>query len=131
MPFFTFSNVDIQFAEKELIWRTYTTKKPLLTTCQIKIINPKEFAKAALDENVEAFVMHVSSLQSKITIHLARDAQLALLLAKKVIVPAKYSDFANVFLEESANVLPEQTRANEHAIELKRVSNHPMSPSIA
>ena len=32
---------------------------------------------------------------------------MALLLAKEVIVLAKYSDFADVFLEESANVFPE------------------------
>ena len=30
---------------------------------------------------------------------------MALLLAKKVIIPAKYLDFADVFLEESANIL--------------------------
>ena len=32
MFFFTFSNVDIQFAENELTWRFYTTKEALLTT---------------------------------------------------------------------------------------------------
>ena len=54
------------------------------------------------------------------TIDLAKKAQLALLLAEKVTVPTEYSDFADVFLEKSANVLPEQTRANEHAIELEK-----------
>ena len=53
------------------------------------------------------------------TIHLVREVQLALILAKKVIRPAKYSDFVDVFLEKSANILLEQTRANEHAIELE------------
>ena len=53
MPFLTLSNIDIQFAEKELIWRTYNTKEALLTTRQVKIINQKEFAKAAFDENVK------------------------------------------------------------------------------
>ena len=43
---------------------------------------------------------------------------MALLLAKKVIVSTKYSDFTDVFSEKSANVLPERTGANEHAIEL-------------
>ena len=32
IPFLTLSNVDIQFAEKELTWKSYTTKKALLTT---------------------------------------------------------------------------------------------------
>ena len=32
-------------------------------------------------------------------------------------MPAEYSDFANVFLKESAKVLLERTGINEHAIE--------------
>ena len=125
MLFLTFSNADIQFAEKKLIWRTYTTEEALPTTCQLKIIDQKEFAKAALDKNVETFVVHVSSLGSKMTIHPARKAQLALLLAKKVTVLAKYSDFADIFLEESANILPEQTGVNEHAKKLEKSKQPP------
>ena len=64
--------------------------------------------------------MHVSCLELRITIHLARKAQLALLLAKQVTVPTKYSDFADVFLEKPANVLLERTRANEHVIKLEK-----------
>ena len=79
----------------------------------------------ALDENVEAFGVHVSSLGSRMTIHLARKAQLALLLAKEVIVLINYSDFANVFLEKSANVLPERTGANEHTIKLEESKQPP------
>ena len=43
-----------------------------------------------------------------------------MLLTKKVTVPTKYSDFADVFLEKSANVLPERIKANEHAIKLEK-----------
>ena len=64
-------------------------------------------------------MVHVSSLESKMTIYLAKKAQLALLLAKKVTVLIKYLDFADVFLEKSANVLSERIGVNEHAIELK------------
>ena len=64
--------------------------------------------------------MHVSSLQSRITIHLAKKAQMALLLAKKVTIPAKYLDSANVFLEKSANVFLEQTGVNKDAIKLEK-----------
>ena len=95
------------------------TKEALSTTRQVEIIDRKKFAKTALDENVKVFVVHVSSLGSKMTIHLARKAQLALLLAEEVTVPTKYSDFADVFLEKSANVLPERTKANKHAIKLE------------
>ena len=39
MLFLTVSNVDVQFAEKELTWRTYTTKKALPTNRRIKLID--------------------------------------------------------------------------------------------
>ena len=120
MPFLTFRNADIQFAEKKLTWKTYTTEEVLPTTRQVKIINQKEFAKAALDKNVETFVVHVSSLGSKISIDPAREVQLALLLTKKVTVLVKYSDFANVFLKKLANVLQKRTGTNEYAIKLKK-----------
>ena len=119
MSFLILSNFDIQFAEKKPTWGIYITKETFPTTRQVEIINWKKFAKAALDKNVEAFVMHVSSLGSKMNIHLAKKAQLALLLNKKVTVPTGYSDFADVFSEKLANVLPERTGANEHAIKLE------------
>ena len=34
-------------------------------------------------------------------------------------MPVEYLDFADVFLEKSANVLLKQTTANEHMIELE------------
>ena len=91
MPFFTFSNADIKFAEKELTWRSYTTKKALLTTQKIELIDKKKFAKAALDENINVFVMHVSflSVRSKMTINPAWKTQIALLLAKEITIPAE------------------------------------------
>ena len=48
-----------------------------------------------------------------------RVAQIAFLLTKKVKIPDKYSDFANVFLEEKALVLPECIELNEYAIDLE------------
>ena len=74
MPFLFLSNADVQFAEKELTWRTYTTEEALPTIRRVEIIDRKEFAKAALDENVEAFVVHVSSLGLRMTIYSAREA---------------------------------------------------------
>ena len=53
---------------------------------------------------------------------------MALLLAKKITVLAKYLDFADVFLEELANVLPEQTWVNEHAIKLEEDKQPPYEP---
>ena len=84
----------------------------------------------ALDENVEAFVVHMSSLSlgSKITIHLVRKAQIALLLIKKIIVQAEYLDFANVFSKKSAKVLSEQIEVNEQAIKLEESKQPPYEP---
>ena len=82
----------------------------------------------ALDENVEAFVVYVSSLKSIMTIHPSRKAQLALLLAEKFSMPTKYSDFTDVFSKKSTNVLPERTGANEHAIELEKSKKSPYVP---
>ena len=130
MPFLTLGNADIQFAEKELIWRFYTAKKALPTTQRVELIDKKEFAKAALDENIEAFVVHVSSLslRLKMTIHPAQEAQIASLLAKEVTVPAEYSDFADVFSKESAEVLPKRTGINKHAIDLEDDKQPPYGP---
>ena len=43
-----------------------------------------------------------------------------MLLAKKVTMPTEYSDFAEVFLKKSTNVLSERTGANEHMIKLEK-----------
>ena len=69
--------------------------------------------------------MHISSLKLRTTIYLAKNAQIALLLAKKVTVLSKYLDFADVFLEESANVFLEQTGVNDQIIELKKGKEPP------
>ena len=45
-------------------------------------------------------------------------SKLLCLLPQKVIVPAKYTDFANVFLKKLAKVLPKQTSINKHDIKL-------------
>ena len=119
MLFLMFKNTRVKFAEKELTWRTYTIEDALPTTCWVKLLNQKKFAKEALDENIEAFIMYVSFLELKMTIYLTRQDQMALLLAEKVTVPAEYSDFADVFLEKLANILPEQIEINEHTIKLE------------
>ena len=69
--FLTFSNANVQFADKEFIWISYTTKKTLSTTCWIEFINKKKFAKVVLDENVKVFVVNMVLLTLKITIYLA------------------------------------------------------------
>ena len=75
-----------------------------------------------LDENIKAFIVHVNflSLGLKMTIYPAKKVQIALLLPKKVTIPAKHLDFADVFLKESANILSEQSKVNKYAIKLAK-----------
>lgn len=72
--------------------------EPLPTTWRVEFIHKKEFAKAAMDENVEVFVIHVFSISLK-SIYPNKVAQIASLLTKEVINPDKYLDFAIVFLK--------------------------------
>ena len=62
MPFLTLSNANVQFVEKELTWRSYTTAEALPTTKRVELINKKEFAKAALDEKSKTFIVYMASL---------------------------------------------------------------------
>ena len=73
----------------------------------------------ALDKNSETFVIHVVSLNLVSRIYLNKKARIASLLTEKVKIPDKYSDFANVFLEEKVLILPECTELNEYAINLE------------
>lgn len=63
--------------------------------------------------------MHMAYLCAKISIYPARKAQIALLLAEEVIVLDEYSDFANIFLKDSAAELSKYSNINEYAIDLK------------
>lgn len=63
MLFLTFSNADIQFAEKKLTWRFYITAKVLPTTKQVELIN-KKFAKEALDKNSKTLMVHIAALEA-------------------------------------------------------------------
>ena len=74
-----------------------------------------------MDENIEAFVVHMTSLSlNSMLIHPAREAQIVLLIAEEVKIPIDYSDFSDVFSEEKALVLPKIIDLNQHAIELQK-----------
>ncbi len=121
MLFLTLSNADVVFKDRELTWRSYTPAEALPTTKRVQTISRKESAAAALGPDEEAFAVHAAllSLGAKILVHPAREVQIASLLAKKVIIPAEYSNLADVFSKESAAELPERSDINEHAIDLE------------
>ena len=68
MPFLTLSKADVRFAERELVWRTYTAAEALPTTRRVEIIDKREFAAAALNADNETFVVHVAALTELTTI---------------------------------------------------------------
>ena len=81
MLFFIFNNANIQFAKKKPIWRSYTITKVLPTTKWVEFINNKDFAKIALDENSETFVIHIVALETLLvgmTIYPSKKAQITL-----------------------------------------------------
>ena len=53
------------------------------------------------------------------TIYLAQEAQIALLLVKEVTILEKYLDFADIFSKKSAKVLCERTKINKYIIKLE------------
>ena len=54
------------------------------------------------------FLLYMSflALMLKMIIHIAWEAQIALLLAKEITVLAKYTNFINVFWKKLVKVLP-------------------------
>ena len=127
MFFYILSNAVIQFVEKKLTWKSYTTAEVLLTTKRIQLIDKKEFAKVVLDKNSKIFVMYIIFLDLALRVHLNREAQITSLLAKKVKIPDKYSDFTEVFSKKTLT-LPECTKLNEYAINLENGKEPPYEP---
>ena len=107
--FLTFNNTNILFVEQKL--RFYIAIKALPITKQMKIMDEKKFAKAALDKYIEIFLVFVTFLLT-IIIHLAKKAQIALLVIKKMQIQSKYLGFLNIFLEKKALILLEANNFN-------------------
>ena len=107
----------------------------LPTTRRVELVGKKEFAAAALDPEHETYVVHVASLSSaplvaSLDVHPSRRPQISGLIVEEAPtkVPAKYSDFANVFSSDLASELPEYTGINDHAIELVEGQQPPYRP---
>lgn len=130
MFFLTFSNASMQFVKRKLIWRLYILNKTLLTTKRVQIIDQKEFAAAILDPSKKSFIVYIVflSLGSKISIHPTQKAQIAFLLAEKIIVSDKYLDFANVFSKKIIIEFLKYSAINKYLIDLELGKQPPYSP---
>lgn len=60
ISFLVLTIADIQFSIKDLTSKSFVTLEPLVII-RIKFLNKKEFAKIALGENPETFVMYISA----------------------------------------------------------------------
>ena len=127
MLFLTLSNANINFLDRDLQKRTYTTKEALPTTRHSELVGKKEFAVTALDPEHETFVVHVASF-NLVRVNLDQKSQIASLLTEEVKILGEYSDFTDVFSEEKALILPKRTKLNEHAIDLKDGKQPPYGP---
>lgn len=63
MFFLSLSNTNIEFEVERSTWKKYTITKALPTTCQVKLINKIEIAKAMLDEHSKTFVIYMVMLE--------------------------------------------------------------------
>ncbi len=132
--FFALSNPDFQFSAEKPTWSSYSTANAVPTTSWVELIDKREFAKTALDENLEAFVMHVSALDvAESLIHPFWAAQIAALQWDKAPtkIPAEYSDYADVFSSDFEMELAKNIGINKHAIELIEGKQPPYGPIYA
>ena len=100
IPFLALRNADIQFGAERLTWRSYTTAEALPTARRVELIDKHEFAKAALDENSETFVVYVAALETpEPAVHPSRASMLAALQQNKAPteISPEYTDYADVF----------------------------------
>ncbi len=122
IPFLTMSNADVDFQAWDLQGRSYTIGDILPTTRWLELIGKKEFVATALDQEHEAFVVHVAALSadSGDKVHPSKIAQISYLKADQAYseVSSEYADFADVFSPKLAAEFPEYTGINDHIIEL-------------
>lgn len=87
----------------------------------VQIIGYKKYAAAILDLNKETFIIHIVFLYpgSKISVYLAQKSQIALLIAKKIAILTKYSDYTNIFFKNLVKELCKYFTINKHSIDLE------------
>lgn len=119
ISFLTLNNANIQFIERDFIWKIYIVANILPTIKKIQIIDRKKFAKTVLDPNKKVFVVNVTTITSEKAIYLVCQAQIALLKAEKVsvTVPKKYLDYTDIFSKKFPAMLSEHIEINTHTID--------------
>ena len=90
-------------------------------------MDKNKFSAVMLDSEHETYVVHIKSVSSNVlpssfplNVYHSQRPPISGLITEEALtkVPAKYSDFADVFSPNLAFKLPKHTGINNHAIEL-------------
>lgn len=120
MLFLIYSNANMQFIEKELEQKSYTTLEILSTTKKIELINKRKFAITALDKNAKTFMVYVTILLAILImqVHFFYQAQIGLLFTFKVFTKVLYKYLSYIIFFDLMIELPQNIGINEHTIKL-------------
>ena len=121
MPFFILSNIEIDFINCHIYWRTYIIAVLFQTTRQVELIEGIKFVAATLNLNNEAFVVYVTSISfTDLNVYLFQRAQIASLKVDEIptFVESKYANFVNIFCKNLVTKLSEHIDINDYAIHL-------------
>ena len=93
----------------------------------VEIITKKKFTIAALDADSKTFMMHIAAPTKStiMSIYLSRKALVALLANMEI--PAKYSNFLDIFSLDSMVDCPKYIEMNNHFINLLKNKQLPHS----
>ncbi len=132
MPWLTMANPNIDWVKKSFRWRTYTATVALSTTCRVDVIDPKEFARLAIDKGAHCFVIHARQVvtANEPPVHRDRRSHIAranLAATDAVQLPLEYHEYSDVFSDTGAAELPNHGPA-DHAIDLMDEKQPPYGP---
>ena len=95
------------------------------------MINKHKFARAALEENSETFVIHIAALEDlELAIHPSRTLILAVLQEGQALIKIllEFVNYAEVLSPDLAMQLLKNTGINKYAIELIKDKQPPYRP---
>lgn len=111
MPFLQCANPDIDHSQGTFNWRVYDAQTALHTVQRIEVVEPKIWVKDVL-RGADAYLMHVTAIDDQPPTD------------KPLDIPSEYADYADVFSEDNANILPDHG-PHDHAIDLINKEKQP------
>ena len=120
MSFLILSNVEIEFVDCHINWKTYTVVEILLMIRWLELIQKKEFVARTFDPKHKGFIVDIASMSQDMHIHPFWRTQIALLKADKTVISIlpKYAEFLNIFSKDLVAKLPKYIKINNYTIYL-------------